>query len=90
MRTCYCGDVNAGHVGEAVELVGWAHRRRDHGGVIFLDVRDRAGIVQVVYDPDTPSSFAVADGVRSEYVLHLRGRVRRRPPGTENPEMKTG
>ena len=90
MRTCYCGDVNAGHVGEAVELVGWAHRRRDHGGVIFLDVRDRAGIVQVVYDPDTPSSFAVADSVRSEYVLHLRGRVRRRPPGTENPEMKTG
>ena len=90
MRTCYCGDVNAGHVGEVVELVGWAHRRRDHGGVIFLDVRDRAGIVQVVYDPDTPSSFAVADGVRSEYVLHLRGRVRRRPPGTENPEMKTG
>ena len=90
MRTCYCGDVNAGHVGEVVELLGWAHRRRDHGGVIFLDVRDRAGIVQVVYDPDTPSSFAVADGVRSEYVLHLRGRVRRRPPGTENPEMKTG
>ena len=90
MRTCYCGDVNAGHVGEVVELVGWAHRRRDHGGVIFLDVRDRAGIVQVVYDPDTPSSFAVADRVRNEYVLHLRGRVRRRPPGTENPEMKTG
>ena len=90
MRTCYCGEVNAGHVGEVVELVGWAHRRRDHGGVIFLDVRDRAGIVQVVYDPDTPSSFAVADSVRSEYVLHLRGRVRRRPPGTENPEMKTG
>lgn len=90
MRTCYCGDVNAGHVGEVVELVGWAHRRRDHGGVIFLDVRDRAGIVQVVYDPDTPSSFAIADRVRSEYVLHLRGRVRRRPPGTENPEMKTG
>ena len=90
MRTCYCGDVNAGHVGEVVELVGWAHRRRDHGGVIFLDVRDRAGIVQVVYDPDTPSSFAIADRVRNEYVLHLRGRVRRRPPGTENPEMKTG
>ena len=90
MRTCYCGEVHAGHVGEVVELVGWAHRRRDHGGVIFLDVRDRAGIVQVVYDPDTPSSFAVADRVRNEYVLRLRGRVRRRPAGTENPEMKTG
>ena len=90
MRTCYCGDVHAGLVGEVVELVGWAHRRRDHGGVIFLDVRDRAGVVQVVYDPDTPSSFAVADRVRNEYVLRLRGRVRRRPAGTENPEMKTG
>ena len=90
MRTCYCGDVHAGQVGEIVELVGWAHRRRDHGGVIFLDVRDRAGIVQVVYHPDTPPSFAVADRVRNEYVLRLRGRVRLRPAGTENPEMKTG
>ena len=89
-RTCYCGEVRAGQVGEVVELVGWAHRRRDHGGVIFLDVRDRAGIVQVVYDPDTPSSFAVADRVRNEFVLRVRGRVRRRPAGTENPDMKTG
>ena len=90
MRTCYCGEVHAGQVGEVVELVGWAHRRRDHGGVIFLDVRDRAGIVQVVYDPDTPASFAIADRVRNEFVLQVRGRVRRRPPGTVNPEMKTG
>ena len=89
-RTCYCGEVHAGQVGEVVELVGWAHRRRDHGGVIFLDVRDRAGIVQVVYDPDTPSSFAVADRVRNEFVLRVRGRVRRRPAGTENPDMQTG
>ena len=90
MRTCYCGEVHAGQVGEVVDLVGWAHRRRDHGGVIFLDVRDRAGIVQVVYDPDTPASFAIADRVRNEFVLQVRGRVRRRPPGTVNPEMKTG
>ena len=90
MRTCYCGEVHAGQVGDVVELVGWAHRRRDHGGVIFLDVRDRAGIVQVVYDPDAPSSFAIADRVRNEFVLQVRGRVRRRPAGTENPDMKTG
>ena len=90
MRTCYCGDVTVQHVGEAVELFGWVHRRRDHGGVIFLDVRDRAGIVQVVFNPDTPESFATADGVRNEYVLRVRGRVRERPAGTVNPEMKTG
>ena len=90
MRTHYCGDVAASDVGSRVELCGWVHRRRDHGGVVFLDVRDRAGIVQVVYDPDTPASFAVAEQVRNEYVLHLRGRVRPRPEGTVNPEMKTG
>ena len=90
MRTCYCGDITAAHVGDTVELVGWVHRRRDHGGVVFLDVRDRAGIVQVVYDPDTPQSFAVADQVRNEYVLRLKGRVRPRPAGTVNPDMKTG
>ena len=90
VRTCYCGEVTAQQVGEVVELEGWVHRRRDHGGVIFLDMRDRAGIVQVVYDPDTPESFALADSVRSEYVLRLRGRVRRRPAGMVNAEMKTG
>ena len=90
MRTHYCGDVAEGDVGSRVELCGWVHRRRDHGGVIFLDVRDRAGIVQVVYDPDTPASFSVAEQVRSEYVLRIRGRVRPRPAGTVNPEMKTG
>ena len=90
MRTHYCGDVAESDVGSRVELCGWVHRRRDHGGVVFLDVRDRAGIVQVVYDPDTPASFAVAEQVRNEYVLHIRGRVRPRPEGTVNPEMKTG
>lgn len=90
MRTHYCGDMVAAHVGETVDLVGWVHRRRDHGGVVFLDVRDRAGIVQVVYDPDAPAPFAVADRVRNEYVLRIRGRVRRRPKGSVNPDMKTG
>ena len=90
MRTHYCGEVAEGDVGSRVELCGWVHRRRDHGGVIFLDVRDRTGIVQVVYDPDTPASFSVAEQVRSEYVLRIRGRVRPRPAGTVNPEMKTG
>ena len=90
MRTHYCGDVTADDIGDTVELTGWVHRRRDHGGVIFLDVRDRAGIVQVVFDPDTPSSFAVADRVRNEYVLGIQGRVRPRPAGTVNPAMKTG
>ena len=90
MRTHYCGEVTVQQIGEVVDLVGWVHRRRDHGGVIFLDMRDRDGIVQVVYDPDTPESFAIADSVRNEFVLRLRGRVRRRPPGGANPEMKTG
>ena len=71
MRTQYCGDLRASHIGDTVALTGWVHRRRDHGGVIFLDVRDRTGIVQVVYDPDTRDSFALADKVRSEYVLRI-------------------
>lgn len=90
MRSHYCGEINAANVGDQVELCGWVHRRRDHGGVIFLDVRDRSGIVQVVYDPDTEASFATADRVRNEYVLHMTGRVRRRPAGSENPDMATG
>jgi aspartyl-tRNA synthetase len=90
MRTRYCGEYNASHVGEEVSVVGWVHRRRDHGGVIFLDIRDRTGIVQVVFDPDTEESFAIADKVRNEFVLHMEGRVRPRPDGTVNPEMATG
>lgn len=90
MRSHYCGDLDASHVGSQVELCGWVHRRRDHGGVIFLDVRDRSGIVQVVYDPDIETSFATADRVRNEYVLRITGRVRPRPAGTINPDMRTG
>ena len=90
MRSHYCGELNASNTGEAVELCGWMHRRRDHGGVIFLDMRDRTGIVQVVYDPDTVESFAMAERVRNEYVLRMTGKVRRRQEGAENPNMATG
>ncbi|MDA1073956.1 MAG: aspartate--tRNA ligase [Proteobacteria bacterium] len=90
MRSHYCGTVTAANIGEEVELCGWVHRRRDHGGVIFLDVRDRTGIVQVVYDPDTVESFALADSVRNEFVLRVNGRVRARPEGSTNPDMVTG
>ena len=90
MRSHYCGELNAAHIGEEVALYGWAHRRRDHGGVIFVDLRDREGLVQVVFDPDLPEAFQLAEQVRSEYVLHLKGRVRRRPPGTENRDLGTG
>ena len=90
MRTHYCGEVKKTEVGQEVEVCGWVHRRRDHGGVIFLDVRDRSGIVQVVYDPDTEDNFATADRVRNEFVLKAKGLVRDRPDGTVNPEMATG
>ena len=90
MRSHYCGTLTAEDVGETVELSGWMHRRRDHGGVIFLDVRDRTGLVQVVYDPDTVDSFATAESVRNEFVLQIKGKVRPRPDGTVNPEMPTG
>ena len=90
MRSHYCGELDASHVDAEVELCGWVHRRRDHGGVIFLDVRDHMGIVQVVFDPDTEESFAAAERVRNEYVLRMTGRVRRREEGKVNPEMQTG
>ena len=90
MRSHYCGDLNLSHNGETVTLCGWVHRRRDHGGVIFLDLRDREGITQVVIDPDTEEAFALADKARSEYVLKVTGRVRPRPEGTVNPNMPTG
>ncbi|MEE9494183.1 MAG: aspartate--tRNA ligase [Gammaproteobacteria bacterium] len=90
MRTHYCGELNASHLDETITLVGWAHRRRDHGGVIFIDLRDREGRIQVVFDPDTEATFATAETVRSEFVLQIEGRVRRRPEGTENPDMPTG
>ncbi len=90
MRTHYCGAVTAADIGTVVTLCGWAHRRRDHGGVIFIDLRDREGMVQVVIDPGTPEAFRVAEEVRSEFVLKVEGRVRRRPAGTENPNLPTG
>ena len=90
MRSYYCGELNESHVDQEITLCGWVHRRRDHGGVIFLDLRDREGIAQVVFDPDTHESFAAAETVRSEFVLQVRGKVRRRPDGTLNEEMPTG
>ncbi len=90
MRTHYCGSIRESHIDETVTLCGWVDRRRDHGGVIFLDMRDREGIVQVVFDPDTEEHFERADKVRPEYVLKITGRVRSRGEGTVNPNMATG
>jgi aspartyl-tRNA synthetase len=90
MRSHYCGALSTTHVEETVTLCGWVDRRRDHGGVIFLDLRDRQGIVQVVFDPDTEEHFQRADRVRSEYVLKVTGRVRARSAATVNPAMATG
>ncbi len=90
MRTHYCGQISASHIDQEVELCGWAHRRRDHGGVIFIDLRDREGLLQVVYDPDLPEVFATAEQVRNEFVLRVRGRVRARPEGSVNPDLPTG
>jgi len=90
MRTHYCGHVSETDLDQEVTLCGWAHRRRDHGGVIFIDLRDREGLVQVVFDPDRAETFALAERVRNEFVLKVHGRVRRRPAGTENPDLPTG
>jgi aspartyl-tRNA synthetase len=90
MRSHYCGQINRSHIDQEVELCGWVHRRRDHGGVIFIDLRDREGLVQVVYDPDLPDVFGIAENVRNEYVLRIKGRVRARPEGTVNPDLPTG
>ncbi|RLA44853.1 MAG: aspartate--tRNA ligase, partial [Gammaproteobacteria bacterium] len=90
MRSSYCGLVDPSFIGSEVTLCGWVDRRRDHGGVIFIDLRDREGIVQVVFDPDSGEHFATADRVRGEYVLRVTGLVRARTDETVNPEMKTG
>src|SRR5512142_2876708 len=90
MRTHYCGQLNASLCDQTVTLCGWAHRRRDHGGVIFIDLRDREGLAQVVCNPDRVEAFGAAERVRSEYVLRVTGKVRRRPEGTVNPAMPTG
>ncbi len=90
MRTHYCGHLNAAHIGQTVTLCGWAHRRRDHGGVIFIDLRDREGLAQVVCDPDSPDMFKTAEGVRNEFVLKVTGLVRARPEGTTNANLASG
>ena len=90
MRTHYCAELCAALVGKQVTLAGWAHRRRDHGGVIFIDLRDREGLAQVVCDPDRAQAFRAAEGVRSEFVLQVTGRVRARPEGTVNPNLASG
>ncbi len=90
MRSHTCGEVNARHIGQTVAFCGWAHRRRDHGGVIFIDLRDRYGLVQIVCDPDMGEDFRRAEEIRHEFVLRISGLVRARPEGTANPNMPTG
>lgn len=90
MRSNYCGELNESFVGQQVEICGWVHRRRDHGGVIFLDLRDREGLAQVVFDPDTVEAFALAETVRNEFVVKVTGLVRPRPDGTSNSGLGTG
>ena len=90
MRTEYTGLINEKFIGQTVTLYGWAHRRRDHGGVIFIDLRDREGLLQVVCDPDTPEVFKTAEAVRNEYCLKVVGLVRARPEGTHNPDLISG
>lgn len=90
MRSHYCGDVNESLVEQTVTVAGWMHRRRDHGGVIFIDLRDREGLVQIVCNPEDAESFAVAEKVRSEYVLQIEGVVNPRPAGSENADLRSG
>ena len=91
MRTHYCGQVNESFpTGQIVTVAGWVHRRRDHGGVIFVDLRDREGLLQIVFDPDRAAVFAMAERVRNEFVLKVTGLVRARPPGTANANLKSG
>ena len=90
MRTDYCGNVSQTYLGQTIALCGWVQRRRDHGGVIFIDLRDREGLVQVVCDPDLPDMFAAAETLRTEFCVRIEGLVRARPSGTENPNLKSG
>ncbi|MFM1827534.1 MAG: hypothetical protein RLY67_915 [Pseudomonadota bacterium] len=90
MRTHYCGQLNTSQLDQTITLCGWVHRRRDHGGVIFIDLRDREGLAQVVCDPDRPEMFSLAESIRNEFCLRVTGRVRRRPDGTTNPTMVSG
>ena len=90
MRSLYCGEVNESHIGQEVTLCGWVNKRRDLGAVIFLDLRDREGLVQVVYDPDLPEVLATANTLRNEFCVQIKGKVRARPEGQVNKGMKTG
>ena len=90
MRSHYCGQVNESHIGQDVEVAGWVQRRRDHGGVIFVDLRDREGLLQIVFDPDAKDVFAGAERLRNEFVVRVRGLVRARPAGTANPHLASG
>ncbi len=90
MRSHFCGELNESFIGKRVTLCGWAHSRRDHGGVIFIDLRDREGVAQTVFDPTKKEPFATAESVRTEFVLRIQGSVRARPAGTENPHLRTG
>ncbi len=90
MRTCYAGQVSADHLDQVVTLFGWVHRRRDHGGVIFIDLRDREGLAQVVCDPDRADVFGTAERIRNEFCIRVVGKVRRRPEGTVNPNLRSG
>ncbi len=90
MRSHYCGQVNESLIGQTIDVAGWVHRRRDHGGVIFVDLRDREGLLQVVFDPDAKAIFADAERLRGEFCLHVRGLVRARPAGSANPALASG
>ncbi len=90
MRTHYCGELSAALIGRSVTLAGWANRRRDHGGVIFIDLRDREGLAQVVFNPDSQESFRTAERIRNEFVLKIKGTIRKRPEGSMNPELRSG
>jgi aspartyl-tRNA synthetase len=90
MRSYYCGEINKTHLGQQLTLFGWVHRRRDHGGVIFIDLRDREGVVQIVINPQNLEAFKLAEGIRNEFVLSIKGKVSERPHGTVNKDLATG
>jgi aspartyl-tRNA synthetase len=89
-RTVYCGQVRSAHVGQTLVLAGWVHNRRDHGGVLFIDLRDREGLVQLVFHPERKEVFSQGEGLRGEFVIEVSGEVKPRPVGTENPNLPTG
>src|SRR6476469_6834021 len=90
MRSHYCGQVDDKLIGTEVAVAGWVHRRRDHGGIIFVDLRDREGLLQVVFDPDAAEVFCEAERLRNEFVIRVKGRIRERPTGTVNANLASG